>query len=258
MVDWLPPLQQGQPDVAWDAFLTRYRRLIFASIRHYTQDYDDGMDLFAHVCERLRADDMQRLRTRAEEPDPRARFSTWLVTVVRHLVVDWFRHRDGRRRLSSLAQDLPPLQRRVFELVFLDRRSHVETYELLRAREAPRITFREFLATLRETYRAVSGGRRGQILLDLGSVPPLSPAEPDPEDPAEVAERHERLQLALAALAPEDRLAVQLYVLEDLPADRVASILGLANAKAVYNLVYRVLAGLRVRLEQVGIRRHDL
>ena len=73
----------------------RYRRLIFASIRHYTQDYDDGMDLFAHVCERLRADGMRRLRARAEEAAPRAQFSTWLVIVVRHHVIDWFRHRDG-------------------------------------------------------------------------------------------------------------------------------------------------------------------
>jgi DNA-directed RNA polymerase specialized sigma24 family protein len=258
MVDWLPPLQQGDTDIAWDAFLTRYRGLIFASIRHYTQDYDDGMELFAQVCGKLRADDMQRLRTRAEEPDPRAQFSTWLVTVVRHLVVDWFRHRDGRRRLSSAAKDLPPLQRRIFELVFLDRQTHVESYELLRAHEAPGLTFRQFHASLRETYRAVSGGRRGRILLDLGSVPPPSPADDDPEDPAEAAERHERLELALAALAPEDRLAVQLYVLEDLPADRVASILGLANAKAVYNQVYRVLAGLRGRLERVGIHRDDL
>jgi DNA-directed RNA polymerase specialized sigma24 family protein len=258
MEDWLSPLQQSHPDVAWDRFLTRYRRLIFASIRHYTQDYDDGMDLFAHVCEKLRADGMQRLRTRAEEPNPRARFSTWLVTVVRHLVVDWFRHRDGRHRLSSLAQGLSPLQRRIFELVFLDRRTHVETYELLCTREVPGITFREFLATLRETYRTVSVGRRGQLLRELGSVPPLSPTEADPPGPVEAAERHERLELALAALTPEDRLAVELYVLEELPAERVASILGLANAKAVYNRVYRALADLRGRLEQVGIRRGDL
>ena len=32
MEDWLLPLQQGQPDVAWDRFLSRHRRLIFATI----------------------------------------------------------------------------------------------------------------------------------------------------------------------------------------------------------------------------------
>ncbi|HEU5041680.1 MAG TPA: sigma-70 family RNA polymerase sigma factor, partial [Gemmatimonadales bacterium] len=155
MEDWLPPLQQGHSEVAWNRFLTRYRRLIFASIRHYTHDYDDGMDLFAYVCEKLRADDMRRVRLRAEEPDPRARLSTWLVAVVRHLIVDWFRHRDGRQRLSALARDLPPRRRRIFELVFLDRRSHAETYEVLREAEGSGLTFRAFLADLRETYAAV-------------------------------------------------------------------------------------------------------
>jgi len=34
MEDWLLPLQQGRTEAAWDAFVTRYRRLIFATIRH--------------------------------------------------------------------------------------------------------------------------------------------------------------------------------------------------------------------------------
>lgn len=46
MEDWMARLQQREPDAAWDVFLTRYRRLIFAAIRHYAQDYDDVMDVF--------------------------------------------------------------------------------------------------------------------------------------------------------------------------------------------------------------------
>ena len=47
MEDWVVELQGGRPDAAWDRFLERYRRLIFAAIRHYAQDYDDVMDVFA-------------------------------------------------------------------------------------------------------------------------------------------------------------------------------------------------------------------
>lgn len=258
MEEWLPPLQQGQTEVAWDRFLSRYRRLIFASIRHYTQDYDDGMDLFAHVCEQLRADGMRRLRARAEDPTPRARLSSWLVAVVRHLVADWFRHRDGRRRLSAVARDLAPLRRRIFELVFVERRSHGECYEMLRSAEEPGLGYREFLAELRETYRSASGGRRGQLMRLLGPPPPLTPEEDDPPSPVETAERTDRLRRALGTLPEADRLAVELYLIEDLPADQVAGILGLPNAKAVYNRVYRALAALRVCLEQAGIRAGDL
>ena len=258
MEDWLAPLQQGHPDDAWDRFLTRYRRLIFATIRHYTRDYDDGMDLFAHVCEKLRADGMRRVRVRAEAPGAPARFSTWLVVVVRHLVVDWFRHRDGRRRLSSLAESLPALHRRIVELVFVDRCSHAEAYERLRAGDSPDLTYREFLRELRQACAALRAGRQGRILGELAGVPP--PAEPgdDPATPLEAAERRERLRAALARLGPEDKAAVELYVMEELAADRVAAMLGLPNAKAVYNRVYRALTGIREWLEQGGIRRGDL
>ena len=83
------------------------------------------------VCEALRADRLRRLRSYLGEPVHRARFTTWLVSVVRNLTVDWFRHRDGRRRLGVLAEALSPLQRQVFEHVFLSRHSHVEAYELI-------------------------------------------------------------------------------------------------------------------------------
>src|SRR5512134_3276173 len=164
MEAWAAELQQGRPDAAWDLFVSRYRRLIFAGIRHYAQDYDDVMDVFAQVCEALREDDLRRLRAYLAQTNHRARLSTWLVTVVRHLTVDWFRHRDGRRRLSAVADGLPALRRRIFEHVFLAHKSHVEAYELLRAGETPTLSFREFQSELRATYRAVTDGRRGQLL----------------------------------------------------------------------------------------------
>jgi len=258
MEDWLLPLQQDRPQVAWDKFLSRHQKLIFASIRHYTHDYDEGMEVFAHVCEKLGADDMRLLRARAEDPNPRARFTTWLVAVVRHAAVDWFRHRDGRHRLSALGQRLSPRRRRIFELVFLEQRSHAEAYELLRLREESGITFREFLAELRETYRDLSRGRPDRLIRELGGVPPPDPSDGDAEHPVEASEREARLQSALMDLPAEDRLALQLYVVDELPAEQVAAVLGLSGAKAVYNRVYRLLADLRTRLERAGIRRGDL
>ncbi len=261
MEAWVAELQQGRFDAAWDLFLDRYRRLIFAAIRHYAQDYDDVMDIFARACEALREDGLRRLRSYTEQTDHTARFSTWLVTVVRHLAVDWFRHRDGRRRLSAVAEGLPPLRRSIFEHVFLNQRSHVEAYELMRAGEAPTLSFREFLVELRATYRAVSEGRRGQVLRELSPIPdvpeatPVEPAVPSAIEPAEQGQVMER---ALSVLAPEDRLIVELYVLEELPAETVAKVLGLANAKAVYNRAYRALAVVREQLERAGVRREDL
>jgi len=257
--DWVAELQQGRPESAWDLFLSRYRRIVFAAIRHYAQDYDDVMDVFARVCEALREDNLRRLRSWVDQTKHSARFSTWLVTVVRHLTIDWFRHRDGRRRLSVVADGLPPLRRRIFEHVFLDRRGHVEAYELIRAGEAPDLSFRAFLGELRATYRAATEGRRGALLRDAGAgVAGVEDAPASAEARAEGAgDLREPLERALGSLAPEERVAVELYVLEELPAADIARILGFPNAKAVYNRVYRALDALRAHLERAGVRRED-
>ena len=127
--------------------------------------------------------------------------------------------------------------------------------------EAPTLTFREFLSELRATYQAVSDGRRGQILRDL--APASEAVENLPDDPAgpsprSAAEQSQVMERALNVLAPDDRLIVELYVLEELPAETVATVLGLPNAKAVYNRAYRALASVREQLERAGVRREDL
>ena len=254
---WIASLETGDPEAAWDRFIERYRRLIFGAIRHYARDYDDVMDVFAHVCAALRADDFSRLRRHLAESDHRAKFSTWLVTVVRNQTVDWFRHRDGRPRLTALAADLPPLRQRIFELVFLNGRTHLETFELLRERDKPDLTFHAFLSELGATYRAVSAGRQGRVLVELSG--PL-PDVPDTiaDDATTRREQGAILTKALDALPPEDRVAVQLYIVEEMPAEQVARALSLPNAKAVYNRVYRALAAVRSSLERVGLHRGDL
>src|SRR2546426_1224581 len=117
---WIAPLEAGDPEAAWDLFIERYRRLIFGAIRRYTAEHDEVMDVFARVCEGLREGDFARLRRCAAHVQPDRPISTWLVAVVRNLTIDWFRHRDGRRRLSSVAEALSPPKKRIFEYVFVE------------------------------------------------------------------------------------------------------------------------------------------
>lgn len=258
MDDWVPELRRGAMDEAWDRFIDRYRRLIISAIRHYVQDHDDVMDAFAWVCEALRKDDLRRLRTWVDQPEHRAKFSTWLVTVVRRLSIDWFRQRGGRRRLPEITRDHSPLRGRIIELVFLNGWPHVEAYERICTAVPPGPTFREFLIELRAANEAVARGEHGRLLRELAPPPP----PPMPAETASVAveegDRRQWLDRALAVLEPVDRAALELYVVEELPAADVARILGLPNAKAVYNRVYRALDALRRRLDEAGIDRSDL
>ena len=256
MEDWMADLQSGRIDAAWERFVDRHRKTIFAAIRRYAKDHDDVMDVFAHVCDALRANDLRRLRSWMDPPDHHARFSTWLVTVVHHLAVDWYRHRDGRRRVSTVIATLAPLERSIFECVFLDGLSHVEAYECIRSRSAGDLTFREFQAALRSTYQRVAAWR-GAVFRDLGGPPP--PEEPA-EDTTYLDDDHGRalLDQAMATLSVEDRVAVQLYVVEEMPADAVARTLGWPNAKTAYNRVYRALAVIRGWFEKAGLDRKHL
>lgn len=257
MDDWRDPLNRGSPDAAWDLFVQRYRRLIFSAIRHYAQDYDDVMDIFARVCEALREDDLRRLRSYTEQPRHHAKFTTWLVAVVRNLTVDWFRHRDGRRRLSTIAEGLSPIQQRIVEHVFFTGRSHIEAFELICAEDPPGPSFRQFLSELRASYQALRDTRRGRLVREMAPLPPAEPGRNDP-DPTEWPERRDRLNRALLTLDPEDRVAVQLYVIEELAAADIARMLGLPNAKAVYNKVYRALDAIRQDFDRAGIGPTDL
>ena len=255
MDDWIAELRRGQQERAWDLFLDGYRGLLFAAIRHYAREYDDVMDVFAYVCDELRTNDLRRLRMYVEEVEHRARFSTWLVTVVHHLTIDWLRRRDGRSRPPAVAQRLPTLRRQIFERVFVDHRTHVEAYELIRARDAPALTYREFLSELRATYREAS--QNGHVRLPIDHERRFTEHE-SAAAVTDTAEAAERLNEALMSLTPEDRLAVQLYVIEDLPAADVARVIGLTGAKAVYKRVYRSLESLRDYLAHAGIRKGDL
>ena len=251
---WVAPLEASDPESAWDLFIERYRRLIFGAIRRYTAEHDEVMDVFARVCEALRENDFARLRRCAAHVEPDRPISTWIVAVVRNLTIDWFRHRDGRTRLSALAESLPPIRKKIFEYVIVGERSHIEAYELLKSRDGFALTYREFLKELNETYRVATGARRGHLVKELAGPLPETAAEPSGDDPAEIEERQRVLQAALETLPPEDRLAVQLYVVDGIPADQVARALGHPSPKTVYNRVYRALALVRAQLEQAGIR----
>lgn len=257
---WTAPLATGDPEAAWDLFIERYRRLICSAIRHYTADSDDLMDAFAFICESLRSNDFARLRRCAVAVDPQRPFSTWLVVTVRNLTIDWFRHQVGRPRLPALAASLPPLQRRIFQYVFVEQRPHVEAYELVRTRDDAALRFGEFLEALRATYRAATSGPGRRMVAELALPPPPPTASPDPwsDDPAVRAEQRAMVNAALASIQDDDRLIVQLYIVDEMSAEDVARALGYANVKTVYNRVYRALAAIRARLAKAGITREDV
>jgi RNA polymerase sigma factor (sigma-70 family) len=257
MESWLASLQSGNCLAAWDEFLDRYRRLIFAAIRHSSSDPDDIMDVFAHVCEALRDDELARLRKYPTDGTARARFSTWLVAVVHHLAVDWFRHRDGRPQAVPPAA-LTSRQQEIYRLVFLQQHRQLEAYELLRQRSDSALSHRAFAADLRIAQRAYndSGHRPRPRTVSLSETL-VDPADGS-EHSLQASDAQRRVDEALATLSAEERAAVRLFVVEGMPAAEVARTVGWPDAKGVYNRVYRILKSLRQELLSRGVRSGDL
>jgi len=251
---WLAEVAEGRYRAAWDLVAERYSRLILATIRHFVHDRDEVMDVFAAVCQALSENDLARLRRFVDEPG-RARFSTWLVAVVRNLTIDWLRKRGGPRQHQTPA-GLTSLQRDIYTAVFLEGRSHLEAYEAIASHSGASVTFRMFLRALRDTYR-LSPRDAGAASHRTAASLPSDLAVPA-TDSAETADIAARLADALATFPPAHRLAVELFVIEGMPAAQVAHVVGWHNAKAVYNNVYRMLDALREKLERVGIGSADL
>ena len=256
MEDWLSRLNDGDGQAAWNLFADRYRRLMLATIRRLVHDHDDVMDVFASVCAALTADDFSRLRRYSARSPSGATVSTWLVIVVRNLVVDWLRKVEGRQH-HTIPSGLSGLQREIYTALCLGGHSPAEAFELVRARTGFAMSFSEFLKEIRLVRQ--SHPCPGTVPSRRPEPLPLLPQIAIPvADSAERAEQARRLAAALATQPADVQLAVQLFVVDELPAMEVARIVGWPNAKAVYNRVRRALEAMRATLEREGVSRGDL
>ena len=104
-------------DLAWDAFVARYSKLLVMISREFGGSYDDVMDRYATTLERLREDDFRRLR--AWRDDRRSALTTWLAVVTRRVCLDELRRRYGRSNRSDGPADieLRRQRRRLIDLI---------------------------------------------------------------------------------------------------------------------------------------------
>ncbi len=133
------------------------------------------------------------------------------------------------------------------------RLSHAEAYERARTRDASPLSFGSFLKEVAAMYRVVERARARGALHYLVARAPEERSPASAEAAYEAAELAGRLNEALDSLRADERLAVQLFVVDGMPADEVARLVGWPDAKTVYNRVRRALHRLRERLQRQGI-----
>lgn len=158
-------------EAAWARFLEQHSETILATARFLSNDYDAAMDRYRYAVEALRRDGCQRLR--AYQADPRSKFSTWLVVVVRRLCRDYERQKYGRHRpgASRQAREALDTRRRLADLLVEQLEHHPEpgASEMDVHR---RLELEELRAALVPALRAMSAEDR--LLLKLRFVDEVS------------------------------------------------------------------------------------
>jgi RNA polymerase sigma factor (sigma-70 family) len=194
----------AEQDEAWREFVATWSRLILHTARATMHDGDGAMDAYAHMLECLRSNEFARLRT--YQGDGRAKFSTWLVVVLRRMALDHRRQRVGREG-SGQPTDTSQLRRRLERLA-------------------------------------------GEVL-DVAHVIDVDGEAADVR--VQWSELTAVLAEELSRLDSRDALLLTLRFEEDLPASRIAGVMGFPSQFHVYRRLRTVLGDLRGRLQRRGI-----
>lgn len=243
---------------AWHRFVGMYSGLIQSVLRRYIFDEEQVKDVWVKVLEKLRQGQLERY-------EGRSKLGTWLVFVVRSAAVDHLRSRDGRRRHPPGFDDLPERDRFVYHEVCIARRDPDEVGHALKERGdlADGESLAGILARLEDTLgdhtlRRVAwdvearsvGAVSGRVLEYLEHATAearerqraLSPERELLHD--QTRRTLARVQEARAALAPDERQALEMRFEKRMTAPQIAEAMDLQQ-REVYTLIERALRNVR-------------
>ena len=255
----LQKLHSDQAQEAWAEFLRLYSSLILQAVQLSTRHLDDSSDCFLFACEQLSRNNFRRLlRFRPEGP---ASFTTWLKVVVRNLYLDWYRKKFGRQRMFRSIQDLPHLQREVYQCRCEGGLSTDATFSLLQTR-FPKLTLEDLEQAEERARRALSPRQNWLLSIrwkeqrlpasisDAGTLLDLQIMDPrsSPETLASLHQERHRLGTAIARLPKLERVMLRLRYDQELTLEKVARLIGLGDAQTADRRIKDILRRLRAEI----------
>jgi RNA polymerase sigma factor (sigma-70 family) len=264
--NWLQALLAEDYEKAWDEFLNGYAPLILQVVHLFERDQDRIEDCFVFVCERLKRNNLRRIRQ--FKTQGAATFATWLRAVVRNLCLDWRRHRFGRPRLFRSISRLPGLDQEVFRCIYHRRLRENETFHTVRALY-PSLTRGELADSMvrinkclspQQSWLLVSRIPRLESISASSSNPDASDRdselpdrEPDPETQSARQESLTALRKAMSDLPPQQRLLLRLRFEQELSLEQIAHLTQLPSSLTVQRIIQRAIATIREQLITEGI-----
>ena len=239
--DLLGRLASGKVESAWREFLEHYSPLIMHVVRRYESDQGQVTDCYVHACGELSNDGFRRLLR--YQPDGRAKFQTWLTTVVANLCVDWRRRQHGRFRPIKVIAGLPEVDQLVYRCLYVRGMPRDECLHVLQAR-FPALTERGLAEINARLFSLLTPQQRWQLSVRTTSMLPLDEAStpdadepnvqpedpgPGPEELSQSEQERRQLETAMASLPPQQRLLLRLRYQQNLTLEEVARLMRLPD-----------------------------
>lgn len=258
----LLPLFQQQTELAWRIFLDRYADYIFSLLRSLGFDYDQAMDRFVYVCEKLSEKNCHRLKS-VRYAGSYGELKPWLRQVVNRLCINWAWSEDGRKRLLKPIQKMGKREQRIFELFFWQGLSPVAIEERLQLEHFENVTLAAVFEALEQIHQKLSEKKLWRLISNLvrtqrtialedidgeicAGLEPID-AAPNPEESLVQKEQARKVGSALAALSTQEALMLQFRYDDGASDEQIAAILKLP-APDVRKSLKAALAKLRNKL----------
>jgi len=264
------------PEAAWEKFLELYLPVIYGVIRLFADSYDQRMDLFVFVGEKLKEDRMRRVRAYSFRPESPCTFRSYLAVVVRNLGLDFVRASHGRYRPFKQVAGLSGTDRLIFEYHLKDCRPLTEVRHLLEGRHGTRLEPQELRQRSERIEKALSPSQRWRLLSRVWASRRPLPVDPvegattaagaglalrstrkGPEAVLDAKSARAAFGEALARVEPRKRLALALRYKDGLKVRDVARVMR-ATEKQVEHWVSEGTAVIRDHLVKLGFTRDDL
>jgi len=261
----------------WTLFLEQYSQDILQTIRRCCFDYDECMEIYVYVCEKLSENNCSKLKQfRGEGKYGRSYFSTWLVTTTINFCRAWVRQKKGRRRLFESIKELPKLDQTVFELYYWQGYQATEILELLKIEYSPSLTPLDIHQSLQRLNQALSEKNKWKIVSTLlRNQPDLSIEKlteeygdkfeskrstdfnENPESAFENQYAESLIRAAFQTLSADEQRLLRLRFEKGLSARRIGQLLKISRYKIVYSKIENATEKIRSYLQQKGYHAGD-
>lgn len=234
---------------AWHLFCEKYSDFIYTILRRSGFDYDEAMERFVYVFEKLCEQDFRRFKTikyAGNEGD----LTPWIRQVVKNLCVNWAWSEDGRKRLFGFVAEMPARGQRIFQLYFWQGQTPFEIYENLRLEHDKTVELGDVFDALETIFSSLSEKKLWRLMSNLNRmrktlsldyedeengfvIDIIDENASNAEENLQKKEIFTQLKAALETLSAGEKLVIQFRYEETMALSEIAKILNWEERKAV-------------------------